>query len=283
MQPGTPDTYGMVQTDAGQIEERLEKIEAPKPKNDQNDTLWIKNIDDDCHDQTYEPVRVSERWRDPESGRIVTSFKDIIYKFDHSEKFQVRWSGQVFSIKPGEVARMPRFLGEHFATHLADHILGKMGDATGKMLRNDPVKRPEVLKQIILKEEPYFSSGPESVGAEALKTFEQLNSAPQITGIEGESYNNSGQKVTTLSEGDGTTQDSIITPVGTLNKQSVESTEEVVNRLGQETPEDNLNVPQDWQQYSKKELIDQIRHMAPDYKFGQNYTKAQLVGILQRF
>lgn len=284
MQPNSPDTYGMVQTDPGQLEERLEKIETPKPKNDQNDTLWVKNIDTDCHDQTYEPVRVSERWRDPESGRIVTNFKDVIYQFDHSEKFQVRWSAQIFSIKPGETARMPRFLGEHFATQLADHILGKMGDAQGKMLRNDPLKRPEILKQIIIKEEPYFFSGPESVGSETMKQFEQLNQAPQITGVEGEQYNNqSGLKEQNLTEGDGMTSDSIITPVGVLNKQSVEATEDVVKRLGQETPEDNLNVPQEWQTYTKKDLIEQIRHMAPDYKFGQNYNKAQLVGILQRF
>lgn len=277
-----PDTYGMVQTDPGLLEERLEKIEPPRPRNDQNDTLWIKNIDVDCSDRTFEPVRVSERWRDPESGRTVTSFKDVTFQFEHSEKFQVRWSGQTFSIKPGEVARMPRFLGEHFATQLADHILGKRGDAQNKMLRNDPFLRPQVIQEIIIKEEPYFFSGPDSVGAETLKQFEQMN-APQITGIQGEQYDNQGQKEVNLSEGDGSTENTIITPVGVLNKQSIETTEEVVKRLGHETAEDNLNVPNDWQQYSKKELIEQIRHMAPDYKFGSTYTKAQLVGILQRF
>jgi len=279
-----PDTYGMVQTDSGQPEERLEKIETPKPRNDENDTLWIKNIDTDCYDTTYEPVRVSERWREPESGRIKVSFRDHVYSFEHGEKFQVRWSGQVFSIKPGEVARMPRFLGEHFATQLADHILGKMGDSQGKMLRNDPIRRPEIIKKIIIKEEPYFFSGPQSVGEETLKQFEDMNK-PQISGIGGDNYDNKGQAGIDLSEGDGITKDSIITPVGLINKTSVESTEDVIKRIkaDTETPEDSLNVPEDWQKYSKVELVNLIRNMAPDYKFGTNYTKAQLVGILQRF
>lgn len=277
-----PDTFGMVQTDPGNVEERLEKVEAPKPKNNQNDTLWIKNIDIDCHDTTYEPVRVSERWRNPETGQMVTQFRDITYEFDHFEKFQVRWSGRVFSIPPGETAKMPRFLAEHFATQLADHILGKMGDAQNKMLRNDPRLKPQILKEIIVKEEPFFFSGPETVGDEIAKQFEEMNK-PEVTGIQGEHYDNKGAKEQNLNEGDGSTRDTIITPMGTLNKHSVESTEDVIKRIGTEGAEDALNVPDDWKQYSKVDLIEQIRHMAPDYKFGQHYTKAQLVGILQHF
>ncbi len=266
-------------------EERLERIpSAPQDKNNENDTLWVKNIDTDCHDVTYDSVRVSERWRDPESGRVLTQFKDVSNDFEHAEGFQVRWSGQPFTLKPGETARMPRFLAEHFATHLANHILDKRGIEKKRALRNDPIERPKVLKEIIIKEEPFFATIGDSVGAATLKQVNEMNEggAP-IKEVQGLEYNTGGDKGKSLPEADVTPTDNIATTTGRIDKSSVEPTPDVILRIGQSAPEDSLNVPEEWQQYSKAELIDQIRNMDPYYKFGSQYTKAQLVSVLTHF
>lgn len=264
-------------------EERLERIETPKNKNNENDTVTVKNIDIDCHDVTYDSVRVSERWRDPESGRVLTQFKDQSYQFDHIEGFQVRWSGQPFTLKPGEMARMPRFLAEHFAQHLADHMLDKKGLELNRALRNDPIWRPKILKEIIISEEPFFSTMGDSVGQATLNQVRDMNDSNVVKEFGDQSYADNGGKGKELSEAEAIPKDSVQTTVGKIDKTSVEPTEEVVTRIGTETETDKLNIPADWEQYTKTDLIEQIRNMDPYYKFGSTYTKAQLVSILQSF
>lgn len=265
-------------------EERLQRIETPTNKNNENDTLYVKNTDLECNEITYDSVRVSERWRDPESGRVVTQFKDVSYQFDHSKGFQVRWSGQPFTVQPGEIAKMPRFLAEHFAYHLANHMLEKKGREMKRTLMNDPIWRPKILAEIIIKEEPFFATMGDSVGQATLKQVQSMNEgASPITEIQGLEYNTGGQKGQTLPEADATPTGSIQTTTGKIDLQSIEPTEDVVNRIGTEGAEDSLNVPSEWQQYTKAELIQQIRNMDPYYKFGSYYNKAQLVGILTHF
>lgn len=274
-----------MQPQATADEERLERLDnRPTNQNNENDTLTIKNVDTDCSDVTYDAVRVSERWRDPESGRVLTQFKDMSYQFEHADGFQVRWSGQPFTLKPGETARMPRFLGEHFATQLANHILDKRGRATGRALRNDPIERPKVLKEIIIAEEPFFATMGDSVGSATLKQVQEMNldGAP-LKEFDGQSYNDNGGKGKELPEAEVVSPTSVDTTTGRIDKKPVETTEDVITRLGEEGPQDALNVPQEWQQYSKSDLIMQIRNMDPYYKFGTMYTKAQLVSILTNF
>lgn len=262
-------------------EERLERIDKPQSanKNNENDMLSITNIDTDCHDITYDSVRVSERWRDPESGRVLTQFKDVSYTFEHKDGFQVRWSGRAFTIPPGETRKMPRFLGEHFAYHLANHILDIEGKKIGRELRADPVWRPKILKRIIVDEEPFFSAMGDSVGNALANKVDQMNQP--IDNAASMGYDTKGDKGKDLNEGDATTSDTVVTTTGNISKTSIEPTADVIARAGSETEDDKLNVPEDFAQYSKAELIQQIRNMAPDYKFGSNYTKAQLVGVLK--
>jgi hypothetical protein len=156
-----PSTLGMVQDDQP-LEERLEKIETPKAQTDQNDRLLIKNIDINCNDHEWSTIRVTERWRNPETGQQVVRFKDQSSEFNHADGFTVKWSGTPITLKPGEQKWMPRFIGKHYASKLADHLLDQMG--IEKMLRNSPTKRPEMLKKIILDEQPFISTLDESVG-----------------------------------------------------------------------------------------------------------------------
>lgn len=256
------------------IEERLERIETPTQKNNENDTLWIKNIDEGCNEDTYDSIRVSERWRDPESGRILTTFKDVNYHFNHADGFQVRWSGQPFTIKPGVTMRMPRFLGEHFAYHLVNHMLDKKGPNA----RSNPIMRPAELEKIIIKEEPFFAAITDSVGAATLKQVEQLNKedAP-VTDVQGLSYSHGGTKGPTLKEETQPAYD----PLRRVGEE-VEDTEAIIKRLGEDTADDQLNVPEDFKGHTRQELIKQIRNMDPGFKFPQNPSKAQLVMILKK-
>lgn len=256
-------------------EERLERIETPKQQNNENDTLWITNIDTGCSEDTYDSVRVSERWRDPESGRILTTFKEQNYHFNHADGFQVRWSGQPFTLKPGETARMPRFLGEHFAYHLVNHML----DKEGPNARNSPLKRPSMLARVIIKEEPFFAAITDSVGMATLKQVKEMNegNAP-ISEVAGLTYSHGTQKGKELGE---TTQPAY-DPLRRTAQEETEETADVIKRIGADTPEDQSDVPEDFKSYTRKDLIQQIRNMDPGMKFPQNPSKAQLVMILKR-
>jgi hypothetical protein len=104
------------------------------------DILVVKNIDIDCNDI------------DSEEG------------YSHKDYFQARWSGKPHRIPPGETKRMPRFLAEHFAKHLADHVLMKMEakfksqgiDRRG--LVQSPIERPRVLKEILVAVDTHYGS-----------------------------------------------------------------------------------------------------------------------------
>lgn len=255
-----------------QLEERLERIEQPKQVNNENDTLYVENIDTECSDDTYDSVRVSERFRDAESGRVVTQFKELNYHFNHSAGFQVRWAGQPFTLKPGEQAKMPRFLAEHFAYHLCNHMLGKISPNAV----NDPLKRPAMLKKIILKEEPFFATMEDSVGGAVLKQVQSMNEGSPITEVQGLEYATGGKTVEMGEE----TQEAY-DPLRRTG-ETVEETEAVLLRIGTDQPNDNDGVPADWHTQSRVEIIKLIRDMDPMFKFGQNVSKGQLVGILKK-
>jgi hypothetical protein len=257
-----------------ETEERLERIETPVQKNNENDTLYITNIDTDCSEDTYDAVRVSERWRDPESGRIITTFKELNYHFNHADGFQVRWAGQPFTLKPGETAKMPRYLGEHFAEHLINHML----DKEGPNARSNPLKRPAMIAKVIIKEEPFFSAVSDSVGTATLKQVTEMNegNAP-ISEVQGLTFDHGGTKGPELKEDEQIARD----PLRHV-EAPVEETEAVIARLGEDKPEDSMNVPEDWKGYTRAELIQQVRNMDPAYKFPTNPNKAQLVSILKK-
>lgn len=97
--------------------------------------------------------------------------------YPHKDYFQVKWSNHPHRVAPGKVRKMPRFLAEHFAKHLADHILTKMEEQTGrKGLVQSPTERPRVLKEILLGVDTYFL-GEEDVdqGEKIVKAVETLN------------------------------------------------------------------------------------------------------------
>lgn len=99
----------------------------------ENDILTVKNIDVDCE--------------------II----DTEENYPHKDYFQVKWSGHPHRIPPGETRKMPRFLAEHYAKHLADHVLMRLEEKTGrKGLVQSSFERPRVLSEILLGVDTYF-------------------------------------------------------------------------------------------------------------------------------
>ncbi len=124
------------------------------PRESREDLLIIKNIDVDCDELTEELVRKDKTTYD-DNGHAVIAFEEQIVGFDHREYFQVKFDGYPHRIAPGKERVMVRYLAEHYAKHLADHILQKKEreilEKTSRVvqLMNHATERPKVLKQIV--------------------------------------------------------------------------------------------------------------------------------------
>lgn len=260
------------------LEERLERIDTSAPKDTSNDRLTVVNIDVDCSEDSYDNIRVSERYRDMESGRILTQFKEVPLHFNHATGFQVRWSGQPFTILPGQSRVWPRYLAEHFAYHLCNHMLDKLGPNH----RTNPLERPAMLKRIIIKEEPEFGVEPDSVGAATLKQVEKMNAeAPDAPTTElgaGLSFNHGGAKSKTLDETEQIARD----PLRHVDSEVPVDTLEVIKNLQPDSAAENGDIPEAFKGTPKAELVQSIRNMDPGYKFPPNPSKAQLVSALKK-
>ena len=121
-------------------------------KSDPQDILIVKNIDVDCNEISSDVLPVTRSLVDPETGQRSTIYDQVVEEYNHKDYFQCKFSGKPFRIKPGETRRMPRFIAEdHFAKHLADHILTKRGKPI-----NSSSERPRVLKEIIIGVDEYY-------------------------------------------------------------------------------------------------------------------------------
>lgn len=131
------------------------------PRESREDLLIIKNIDVDCDEITEEVVRKDKTVYD-DNGYAQVAFENKIEGFDHSEHFQVKFDGYPHRIEPGKERVMVRYLAEHYAKHLADHVLQKREreilDRTKRVvqLMNNAVERPKVLKQIVVGVYQYY-------------------------------------------------------------------------------------------------------------------------------
>lgn len=112
-------------------------------------SVMVANIDIGCSDKSVDIVKVSNRVLDNE-GNVSTEIYDKHEEWSHADFFQVKFDGKPYRIAPGKTAILPRFIAEHFAKHLADHLLQKKEDETGRRgLVTSPIERPKMLKQII--------------------------------------------------------------------------------------------------------------------------------------
>lgn len=121
----------------------------PQMKSDVYATVLVANIDIGCNEQSVDVVKVSNRVVDDE-GNVATQIFDKHEEWNHTEYFQVKFDGKPYRVAPGKTALLPRFVAEHFAKHLADHLLQKKEDETGRRgLVQSPLERPKALSQIL--------------------------------------------------------------------------------------------------------------------------------------
>ncbi len=119
------------------------------PNQDAYTPVLVANIDIGCNEQSTDIIKVSNRIQDDE-GNISTEIYDKHEEWNHKDFFQVKFDGKPYTIEPGKVKHLPRFVAEHFAKHLADHLLQKLEVETGrKGLVQSPVERPKVINQIL--------------------------------------------------------------------------------------------------------------------------------------
>ena len=149
-------------------------------KSDPQDILIVKNIDVDCQEISTDVLPVTRVVIDSETGQRSTIYDQVVEEFNHAEYFQVKFSGKPFRVFPGKTRLMPRFIAEdHFAKHLADHILTKRGKPI-----NSATERPRVLKEIIVGvQEYYLQDEVLDEGGAAASQVETLNAQEEARAI----------------------------------------------------------------------------------------------------
>lgn len=113
------------------------------------ESVMVSNIDLGCSATSVDIIKISNRIQDDE-GNISTQIFDKHEEWNHAEFFRVKYDGKPYEVAPGKTKLFPRFVAEHFAKHLADHMLQKKEDETGrKGLVQSAVERPKVLDKIL--------------------------------------------------------------------------------------------------------------------------------------
>ena len=129
------------------------------PEKSPEDVLVVHNIDIDCDEvSTYTATEVLSI-KYPEGEQPIRDYSENVTTIDHSKGFGVLYGGRLFTIAPGATRNLPRYIAEHYAKHLIDHILCKR-DKDGKLnLINNEQERAKLLSQIIIDEELLYDNG----------------------------------------------------------------------------------------------------------------------------
>lgn len=115
------------------------------------ESVMVCNTDIGCQEQSVDILKISNRVVD-DQGNVSSQIYDKHEEWNHADYFRVKFDGNPYTIAPGKTKLLPRFVAEHFAKHLADHLLQKKETETGrKGLVQSPVERPKVLKQILIE------------------------------------------------------------------------------------------------------------------------------------
>lgn len=110
----------------------------------EQDYIRVRNIDVDCDHTTNETVKRPQTLFDERGEATGTAYEERIDQYSHRNGFRVKWGGKIHTIQPGKAKSYPRYLAEHYAKHLADHMLQK----SGKPL-NDKMERSHLLNRIL--------------------------------------------------------------------------------------------------------------------------------------
>jgi hypothetical protein len=256
----------------------------PTQKENPQDILIVRNIDTDCNHVEYQTARRSTRTVDDE-GRVTSGYTDDVEEVPHNLYFQVKWSGQRFRIKPGDTRLYPRYIAEHFAKHLTDHMLARQefkSKQTGKeiSLINSPTERKKQWDLIIPGVQQYFEDlGTIDEGVAAGNQVEELNASPMAAELGIATGNH-----TELRE-DREVQVVNKDPMATGVSNAVTPTEELIAKAIDDPnePAPAGSDPEAWANTTKADLIGQIRKLDPFAQLTGQESKGQLMSKLKGF
>lgn len=147
------------------------------------ESVMVSNIDLGCSETSVDIVKVSNRVQDDE-GNLSTQIFDKHEEWNHADFFRVKFDGKPYEVAPGKTKLFPRFVAEHFAKHLADHLLQKKENATNrKGLVQSPVERPKVLAQIIVEVNQDIQTSPADVPVDQTVTQLEDNLPTEDAGV----------------------------------------------------------------------------------------------------
>lgn len=248
----------------------------PISKEHELDVLLVRNIDVGCDGKSADIVKTTRRVKDPENGTELTEYVELTDEFNHEDYFQVKWGGAPIRVAPGQTRKMNRFVAEHYAKHLADHILAKREiDENKPGLINHPVERPKVLEQIIIGVDSQFNDlGMVDEGTQALQQFESLNRSAVAAemGMGGGSY-----------ELPGEVNAGVVSRDHFKPGKEIKSTEEILAVAAEQPEVESTSSDERFANKTRGQLFAEIRQMDPTYSFTGKETKDQLIGALQRF
>jgi len=145
----------------------------------QDDILVIQNIDIDCDDVTEEIETKFLAKTNPETGQVIRQRVEEVVSWAHKDFFQVKKGGYPYRIAPGETRRYPRYIGEHYANHLIDHMLMKKEKETNqKNLVRNPAERKALLDKIIIDTEYLHREDEISEDQKTFEKVKELNKEP---------------------------------------------------------------------------------------------------------
>lgn len=114
------------------------------PRPHEQDLIKVRNIAVNDSSTEVDIVRVPHTLYDELGKETAGYYEEQEEVWDHRKGFRVKWGGKPHIIKPGESKVYPRFLAEHFANKLADHVLTIQGKKV-----NDKTARNAVMGRIL--------------------------------------------------------------------------------------------------------------------------------------
>jgi len=154
-----------------------------KHKEHSQDIILVRNIDVNCQEVTYSTIGRTVKRVDEDTKAEYTDYLTVPEEYNHSEYFMVKWGGQPMKIAPGQTKLLPRYIAEHYAKHLADHVLGLREIAEKRVgLIQSPVERPKTLKEILVSVQTWFNDmGEVDEGLKIAEEVEKLNEGVNLS------------------------------------------------------------------------------------------------------
>ena len=140
------------------------------PTPNEQDLIRVRNIAVNDHTIESDIVQVPRTLKDIEGNETGVYYENIEQEWDNSKGFRVKWGGKPHVIRPGETKVYPRFLAEHYASKLADHMMM----VTGKNLK-DKISRRKFMDKIMVEVVSFYEDDDRDEGEIVFDRVEEVN------------------------------------------------------------------------------------------------------------